>query len=301
MDEPTAALGVKESRRVLDLILDVKRRGLPIVLISHNMPHVFEVADRIHIHRLGRRICVIDPKDYTMSDAVAIMTGAMKPPAGGDGRVSLDALAADIRARAEGRRALRLRHRRPAGAGKSTLRRGARSPRSMPSSPGEAALLPMDGYHFDNAMLDERGLLPRKGAPQTFDVDGLARDLERIRAGGPRGHVPVFDRNLDLARAGARAIRPEHRVIADRGQLPPARPAALERARPLLRPHALSRRRPGGAAPAARRPLAVARPRPRSRPRSRGGERPRQRRPRQRLRPPGRHPVAGRVVKVLNE
>ena len=80
MDEPTAALGVKESRRVLELILDVKRRGLPIVLISHNMPHVFEVADRIHIHRLGRRLTVIDPKEYTMSDAVAFMTGAKKPP-----------------------------------------------------------------------------------------------------------------------------------------------------------------------------------------------------------------------------
>jgi fructose transport system ATP-binding protein len=80
MDEPTAALGVKESRRVLELILDVKRRGLPIVLISHNMPHVFEVADRIHIHRLGRRLTVIDPKQYTMSDAVAFMTGARKPP-----------------------------------------------------------------------------------------------------------------------------------------------------------------------------------------------------------------------------
>ncbi|TPK22341.1 sugar ABC transporter ATP-binding protein [Mesorhizobium sp. B2-5-9] len=80
MDEPTAALGVKESRRVLELILDVKKRGLPIVLISHNMPHVFEVADRIHIHRLGRRLCVIDPKQYTMSDAVAFMTGAKAPP-----------------------------------------------------------------------------------------------------------------------------------------------------------------------------------------------------------------------------
>jgi fructose transport system ATP-binding protein len=80
MDEPTAALGVKESRRVLELILDVKRRGLPIVLISHNMPHVFEVADRIHIHRLGRRLAVIDPKQYSMSDAVAFMTGAKKPP-----------------------------------------------------------------------------------------------------------------------------------------------------------------------------------------------------------------------------
>jgi fructose transport system ATP-binding protein len=80
MDEPTAALGVKESRRVLELILDVKRRGLPIVLISHNMPHVFEVADRIHIHRLGRRLTVIDPKQYSMSDAVAFMTGAKEAP-----------------------------------------------------------------------------------------------------------------------------------------------------------------------------------------------------------------------------
>jgi len=83
MDEPTAALGVKEGRRVLELIQDVKRRGMPIVLISHNMPHVFEVADRIHIHRLGRRIAVIDPKKFSMSDAVAIMTGAMPPPEGG--------------------------------------------------------------------------------------------------------------------------------------------------------------------------------------------------------------------------
>lgn len=80
LDEPTAALGVKESRRVLELILDVKSRGIPIILISHNMPHVFEVADRIHVHRLGRRLCVIDPKEYTMSDAVAFMTGAKKPP-----------------------------------------------------------------------------------------------------------------------------------------------------------------------------------------------------------------------------
>ena len=80
MDEPTAALGVKESRKVLELILDVRSKGLPIVLISHNMPHVFEVADRIHIHRLGRRACVIRPSSHSMSDAVAIMTGAMRPP-----------------------------------------------------------------------------------------------------------------------------------------------------------------------------------------------------------------------------
>ena len=80
MDEPTAALGVKESRRVLELIMEIKRRGMPVILISHNMPHVFEVADRIHIHRLGRRIAVVNPRDYSMSDAVAIMTGAMEPP-----------------------------------------------------------------------------------------------------------------------------------------------------------------------------------------------------------------------------
>ena len=79
MDEPTAALGVKESRRVLELIRDVQSKGISIVLISHNMPHVFEVASRIHIHRLGKRLCVIDPKKYEMSDAVAFMTGAKVP------------------------------------------------------------------------------------------------------------------------------------------------------------------------------------------------------------------------------
>jgi len=79
MDEPTAALGVKESRRVLDLIQDVRANGVAIILISHNMPHVFEVSDRVHVHRLGRRLCVIDPKQHTMSDAVAYMTGAASP------------------------------------------------------------------------------------------------------------------------------------------------------------------------------------------------------------------------------
>jgi len=79
LDEPTAALGVKESRKVLELILDVRSRGIPIILISHNMPHVFEVADRIHVHRLGRRLCVIDPETHSMSDAVAYMTGAKTP------------------------------------------------------------------------------------------------------------------------------------------------------------------------------------------------------------------------------
>jgi fructose transport system ATP-binding protein len=76
LDEPTAALGVKESGLVLKMIRDLRSKGMPVILISHNMPHVFEVADRIHIQRLGRRVAVVDPKQTTMSDAVAIMTGA---------------------------------------------------------------------------------------------------------------------------------------------------------------------------------------------------------------------------------
>ena len=81
LDEPTAALGVKESRRVLELLLAVRARGLAIVLVSHNMPHVFEVADRVHVQRLGRRLCVVDPKRCSMADVVAFMTGAIEPPA----------------------------------------------------------------------------------------------------------------------------------------------------------------------------------------------------------------------------
>ena len=76
MDEPTAALGVKETRQVLDLILRVRERGLPVILISHDMPHVFELADRVHIMRLGRRVAVVTPQTHTMAEAVAIMTGA---------------------------------------------------------------------------------------------------------------------------------------------------------------------------------------------------------------------------------
>ena len=91
MDEPTAALGVKESAHVLELILRVRESGLPVILISHNMPHVFEVADRIHIHRLGRRVAVVTPKTHTMSEVVAIMTGATEPGAAGYEQVIKDA------------------------------------------------------------------------------------------------------------------------------------------------------------------------------------------------------------------
>jgi len=76
MDEPTAALGVRESGQVLELIKRVRDNGLPVILISHNMPHVFEVADRIHIHRLGKRVAVVTPQSHTMHEVVGIMTGA---------------------------------------------------------------------------------------------------------------------------------------------------------------------------------------------------------------------------------
>ena len=79
LDEPTAALGVKEGGMVLSLIRRIRDRGLPVVLVSHNMPHVFEVADRIHVARLGRRAAVLDPRAVSMSDAVALMTGALSP------------------------------------------------------------------------------------------------------------------------------------------------------------------------------------------------------------------------------
>ena len=79
MDEPTAALGVKEGNMVLELIRRVRDKGLPVILISHNMPHVFEIADRIHVARLGKRAAVLNPKKISMSDTVAVMTGAMRP------------------------------------------------------------------------------------------------------------------------------------------------------------------------------------------------------------------------------
>jgi len=79
LDEPTAALGVKESGRVVKLIKDINARGIPVVLISHNMPQIFEVADRVHIQRLGKRIALVETSQIDMADAVALMVGAKTP------------------------------------------------------------------------------------------------------------------------------------------------------------------------------------------------------------------------------
>lgn len=80
LDEPTAALGVKETGQVLRLIKELRASGMPVILISHNMDAVYEVADRIHIARLGRRATVVTPQSHSASEAVAIMTGAATPP-----------------------------------------------------------------------------------------------------------------------------------------------------------------------------------------------------------------------------
>ncbi|GAB3510250.1 ATP-binding cassette domain-containing protein [Amycolatopsis cihanbeyliensis] len=84
MDEPTAALGVAESGKVLALIDRIRERGLPVVLISHNMPHVFEIADRIHVHRLGRRVGVVSPRTHSMNQVVGLLTGALRIGAAGE-------------------------------------------------------------------------------------------------------------------------------------------------------------------------------------------------------------------------
>jgi len=78
MDEPTAALGVAQTLMVLDLMRQVRNSGIPVVFISHNMPHVFEVADRIAALRLGRSAAQLDPKRHTIEDAVAVMTGSFR-------------------------------------------------------------------------------------------------------------------------------------------------------------------------------------------------------------------------------
>jgi simple sugar transport system ATP-binding protein len=78
MDEPTAALGVAQTAMVLDLVRQVRDTGIPVVFISHNMPNVFQVADRIVVLRLGEVITELDPQTATIDDAVAAMTGSTR-------------------------------------------------------------------------------------------------------------------------------------------------------------------------------------------------------------------------------
>ena len=92
------------------------------------------------------------------------------------------------------------------GSGKSTFAE-ALAAKLNAEAPDSAAVLPMDGYHLDDRVLVPRGLRPRKGSPETFDVAGLYHILRRLKANDEAEiAVPVFDRDLEIARAGARLI-----------------------------------------------------------------------------------------------
>ncbi|MCQ2005870.1 nucleoside/nucleotide kinase family protein [Rhizobium sp. NRK18] len=105
----------------------------------------------------------------------------------------------------------------PPGSGKSTLA-DALVERLNAIEAGSAAVLPMDGYHYDDMVLVPRGLRPRKGAPETFDVAGFRHMLKRLKANDePEIAVPVFDRSIEIARAGARMIGREVRYLVAEG------------------------------------------------------------------------------------
>lgn len=101
----------------------------------------------------------------------------------------------------------------PPAAGKSTL-----SAALVPLLPaGSAVVVPMDGFHYDDAVLRARGLASRKGAPETFDFGGFEALLRRVRADGGEVAVPVFDRSMELARAGAAIVERRHRIVLVEG------------------------------------------------------------------------------------
>ncbi|CDN92152.1 nucleoside triphosphate hydrolase [Agrobacterium tumefaciens] len=129
--------------------------------------------------------------------------------------LKLETIAEDVLRRAEGKSRFIVAIAGPPGAGKSTL---ADALCDALLARGEtAAVLPMDGFHMDNGILEERGLLSRKGAPETFDVRGFLDIVSAVRKGGQEVLVPVFDRSREIAIASARAIAPETRFILAEG------------------------------------------------------------------------------------
>lgn len=102
----------------------------------------------------------------------------------------------------------------PPGAGKSTLAEALVS--TLTDRGRRAVLAPMDGFHLDNRLLEPRGLLPRKGAPETFDFPGFLHALRRIRS-EPSVFLPVFDRSREIAIAGAAEIRTDTRIVVVEG------------------------------------------------------------------------------------
>ena len=105
----------------------------------------------------------------------------------------------------------------PPGSGKSTLAEAVAEAINTQTGINCATVFPMDGYHFDDAILEARGDRPRKGAPHTFDVDGYQHALQRLRQAASDVAVPVFDRSLELSRGSARLIAQQHRFIISEG------------------------------------------------------------------------------------
>ena len=130
--------------------------------------------------------------------------------------IDLDGLVAVVRARGAEARSITAIAGAP-GSGKSTLAERL-AERLNAEEPGSAAVLPMDGYHYDDWYLVPQGWRPRKGAPHTFDVAGFAHMLMRLRENSEAEiAVPVFDRDLEIARAGARMIPSSIRHLITEG------------------------------------------------------------------------------------
>ncbi len=122
-------------------------------------------------------------------------------------------IAAAIFKRAAGARRFVVAIAGPPGSGKSTL--AAELHELLPQ--GSSAVVPMDGFHFDDAILDRRGLRQRKGSPETFDFSGFDNLLQRIRSLEPEIAIPVFDRTMELSRGSAEIIGPEVKFVLVEG------------------------------------------------------------------------------------
>jgi pantothenate kinase len=122
-------------------------------------------------------------------------------------------LAAELFRKASGRRRFVIAIAGAPGAGKSHL--AVRLHELLAEA--SAAIVPMDGFHYDNAVLSSRGLLPRKGAPETFDIGGFEALLRRLRTGDEDVAVPLFDRAADVARAGASVVPAATRFVIVEG------------------------------------------------------------------------------------
>ena len=146
--------------------------------------------------------------------------------------MELEDIAATIRGKAGNARRFMVAIAGPPASGKSTT---AANLRDALLAMGETAVVvPMDGFHYDDIILNARGQRPRKGAPFTFDVGGFESLLKRIRAGEPEIAIPVFDRGLELSRNAADIVDENSRIILVEGNYVLLDEAPWSRLRPLF-------------------------------------------------------------------